>query len=103
MKPFLTLLTALLLALLAVLHADDAPSKLNADNTLMLAGDWVPEDPHQIDYEKLPRVKAEHTIISDVRDHAGTRVHQHAYLACVATISFPGWRQLEVPVDDCVA
>ncbi|MDA0282482.1 MAG: hypothetical protein O3B13_21780, partial [Planctomycetota bacterium] len=23
--------------------------------------------------------------------------------ACVATISFPGWRQLEVPVDDCVA
>ena len=22
---------------------------------------------------------------------------------CVATISFPGWRQLEVPVDDCVA
>ncbi len=21
---------------------------------------------------------------------------------CVATISFPGWRQLEVPVDDCV-
>jgi hypothetical protein len=81
MKPFLTLLTALLVALLAVLHADDAPSKLNAGNTLMLAGDWVPEDPYQIDYEKLPRVKAEHTIISDVRDHAGTRVHQHAYLA----------------------
>ena len=51
------------------------------DNALMLAGDWVPEDPHQIDYEKLPRVEAEHVIISDVRDHAGTRVHQHAYLA----------------------
>ena len=81
MKPFLTLLTALLLALLAVLHADDASSTQNADSPLMLAGDWVPEDPHQIDYEKLPRVKAEHTIISDVRDHAGTRVHQHAYLA----------------------
>jgi hypothetical protein len=77
----LPLITALLLVPLAVLHADDAPSKLNADNTLMLAGDWVPEDPHQIDYEKLPRVKAEHTIISDVRDHAGTRVHQHTYLA----------------------
>lgn len=60
---------------------DDASSTQNVDSTLMLAGDWVPKDPHQIDYEKLPRVKAEHTIISDVRDHAGTRVHQHAYLA----------------------
>ena len=77
----LPLISALLLVPLTVLHADDAPSKINTDNTLMLAGDWVPEDPHQIDYEKLPRVKAEHTIISDVRHHAGTRVHQHAYLA----------------------
>ncbi|MEM1294165.1 MAG: sulfatase-like hydrolase/transferase [Verrucomicrobiota bacterium] len=48
---------------------------------IMLAGDWVPHDPHQIDYAKLPRVAAEHAIISDVRDQAGTRVHQHAYLA----------------------
>ena len=48
---------------------------------VMLAGDWVPEDPHQIDYDKLPRVKAEHAVISDVRDYAGSRVHQHAYLA----------------------
>ena len=48
---------------------------------IMLAGNWLPEDPHQIDYEKLPRVRATHTVISDVRDQAGTRVHQHAYLA----------------------
>ena len=41
----------------------------------------MPVDPHQINYEKLPRVKAEHTIISDVREHVGTRVHQHVYLA----------------------
>ena len=54
---------------------------LNPDSHMMLAGEWLRHDPHQIDYEKLPRVKAEHTIISDVRDHAGTRVHQHAYLA----------------------
>jgi hypothetical protein len=53
----------------------------DAESLTMLAGDWLPKDPHQIDYEKLPRVKAEHAIISDVRDHAGTRVHQHAYLA----------------------
>ncbi|MBC8350364.1 MAG: hypothetical protein H8E66_00140, partial [Planctomycetes bacterium] len=66
---------------LALLHADDAPSKQKRNNDLMLAGDWLPEYPHQIDYEKLPRVAARHAVISDVRDQAGTRVHQHAYLA----------------------
>ena len=60
---------------------NDAPSKPKRNNDLMLAGDWLPEDPHQIDYEKLPRVAARHAVISDVRDQAGTRVHQHAYLA----------------------
>ncbi len=51
------------------------------DSPIALAGDWLPEDPHQIDYAKLPRVEADHAIISDVRDRAGTWVHQHAYLA----------------------
>ena len=61
---------------------DQKPNReTHAESPIMLAGDWVPEDSHQIDYEKLPRVKAEHAIIGDVRDHAGTRVHQHAYLA----------------------
>ena len=59
----------------------ESPVNAEADSPLMLAGDWVPDDPHQIDYVKLPRVPAEHVIISDVREHAGTRVHQHAYLA----------------------
>ena len=67
---------ALMLALPGLCCAADEP-----DDTLMLAGDWVPDDPHQIDFAKLPRVPAKHTIISDVRDSAGTRVHQHAYLA----------------------
>lgn len=74
-------LVALLLPTLTTLQAKDVPSNQNEASTLMLAGDWLPEDPHQIDYEKLPRVPAEHVIISDVRDQAGTRVHQHAYLA----------------------
>ncbi|MEM7013844.1 MAG: sialate O-acetylesterase, partial [Verrucomicrobiota bacterium] len=38
-------------------------------------------DPGKIDFSKLPRVAAEHSVISDVRDRAGTWVHQHAYLA----------------------
>jgi len=81
MKHTLTLSIALLLAPHSFLYADDAPSKQKQENLLMLAGDWLPDDPHQIDYDKLPRAEAEHVIISDVRDHAGTRVHQHAYLA----------------------
>ena len=80
MKQPITLFITLLLAPLAALHAADAPNQ-EPNNALMLDGDWLPEDPHQIDYEKLPRVTAKHAVISDVRDHAGTRVHQHAYLA----------------------
>ena len=76
----ITLIFTLLLVSPAALHAADGPNQ-EPNNALMLAGDWVPEDPHQIDYEKLPRVTAKHAVISDVRDHGGTRVHQHAYLA----------------------
>lgn len=68
-----------LLALPTSVHAEDPET--HREFPIMLAGDWVPEEPHQIDYEKLPRVTSEHTVISDVRDDAGTRVHQHAYLA----------------------
>jgi hypothetical protein len=81
MKYTLTFSITLLLAPLSAVDADDAPAKQKQENTLMLAGEWVPKDPHQIDNEKLPRVSAKHAVISDVRDHAGTRVHQHAYLA----------------------
>jgi len=56
-------------------------SAADTESALMLEGRWLPENPHQIDYAKLPRVAAKHAIISDVRDEAGTRVHQHAYLA----------------------
>lgn len=38
-------------------------------------------NPAKINYDKLPPVPSQHAIISDVRDKAGTRVHQHAYLA----------------------
>ncbi len=81
MRHIFACLVALLISTLTTLQAEDAPSIQNAAKAVMLAGDWLPKDPHQIDYEKLPRVPAEHVIISDVRDQAGTRVHQHAYLA----------------------
>jgi hypothetical protein len=57
----------------------DAPSKRETDTGLMLAGEWLPKDPHQIDYSKLPRLPSEHIVISDVRASKG--VNQHNYLA----------------------
>jgi hypothetical protein len=45
----------------------------------MLAGDWMPADPHQIDYDKLPRVPGEHVVVNSVKAQKG--VNQHNYLA----------------------
>lgn len=51
------------------------------DSPLMLAGDWVPDDPKQIDFDHLPQVpNAEHVIVHDVRQFDGHRVNQHNYL-----------------------
>lgn len=50
----------------------------NPGSRIMLAGPWVPADPHAIDFEQLPRVRAEHAIVSDV--HAEKGVNQHNYL-----------------------
>ncbi len=44
----------------------------------MLAGAWVPADPHRIDFTKLPLVPSEHVVVSDVR--AADGVNQHNYL-----------------------
>lgn len=52
----------------------------NPDSALMLdlAGTT---DPGTLDPFSFPQLPGEHTIISDVRDKEGTRVHQHAYVA----------------------
>jgi len=44
----------------------------------MLAGDWVPDDTHQIDFDKLPRIPGIHMVVTDVRHKMG--VSQHNYL-----------------------
>lgn len=53
------------------------PAK-NPASRLMLAGDWVPADPQTIAFEKLPRVPAQHIVVSDVSAQKG--VNQHNYL-----------------------
>ena len=50
----------------------------NPDSRIMLKGDWVPADPHTIDFEKLPRVPLDHAIVSDAHTQKG--VNQHNYL-----------------------
>ncbi len=54
------------------------PAK-NPASSLMLQGDWVPEDPHQIDFHALPRIASQHVIVSDALPRNG--VNQHNYLA----------------------
>lgn len=65
---------------IAVVTAATIASANDFESTVMLSGEWLPADTHQIDYGKLPRIPVKHAILSDVRDKAGTRVHQHAYL-----------------------
>lgn len=63
---------------------------LAAEPSIMLAGPWVPENTHEIDFAALPRVPSEHVVISDVRakgadpaklDKKAGGVNQHNYLA----------------------
>ena len=53
----------------------------NPTSPRMLACESLPSDPGAIDFKKLPRLPSQHAVLSDVRDEAGTKVHQHAYLA----------------------
>lgn len=50
----------------------------NPQSSLMLDGAWVPEDPHKIDFNVLPRIKSKHAVVSDVS--SGNGVNQHNYL-----------------------
>jgi len=51
------------------------------ETTLMLNLSSTGTGPDAIDFNALSRLPSEHAMISDVRDRAGTWVHQHAYLA----------------------
>ena len=52
----------------------------NPLSPIMLTGDWVPENTHDINFSNLPRVSSQHSVISDVRYAWGTKTHQHNYL-----------------------
>ena len=81
-----SVILAIVLLSCAPKEGKDANSLEAADSSpdgnipAMLTGDWVPADPHQIDFDHLPEVPSEYGVVSDVRDAGGTRVNQHNYL-----------------------
>ena len=70
----------------AVPHPIDNPA-----SPLMLAGSWVPADPHKIDFDALPRIPSQHAVVSDVLAAAGHRVNQHNYLVHFAGRFWAMW------------
>lgn len=83
------LLTFLLPCSLAFATEPPHPAT-NPESPLMLAGSWLPENPHQLDFHALPKVPSQHAVISNVRaegsspaelDKKRGGVNQHNYLA----------------------
>jgi hypothetical protein len=58
------LFTTVLVAYSLTASAADPSAALTP---IMLAGPWLPEDPHQLDFQALPKVPSEHAMVSDVR------------------------------------
>jgi hypothetical protein len=72
----------------AQINAYPHPVK-NPASSIMLSGDWVPEDTREIDFFNLPKVESEHTVVSNVSSNGITThevdkinggVNQHNYL-----------------------
>ena len=78
MKPPVAFLVFLMLPAAATLAVDRPHPVKNPASPMMLAGAWAPDDHHRIDFDRLPRVRAEHLIVSDARPTNG--VNQHNYL-----------------------
>lgn len=72
-------------------NGDYPDPKTNPGSTLMLQGDWF-DDPHGIDFDKLPKIPSQHVVVSNVQGNgddpeyvfSGNRlkggVNQHSYL-----------------------
>lgn len=86
----------LLMTVVAAVSASPSPSYSQStkpsreESPIMLAGDWVPKDPHRIDFDRLPRVASRHAVVVDVRADKSPRstldlknggMSQHGYLS----------------------
>lgn len=80
----ITLITIILILItygLVFSQGNDYPDpETNPESSLMLTGDWVPENTHDIDFFNLPKVPSIHSIVDDVRYAWGRKTQQHNYL-----------------------
>ncbi|MES2692087.1 MAG: hypothetical protein V4773_01350, partial [Verrucomicrobiota bacterium] len=67
------------------------PAAVDPTSPTMLAGSWVPADPHTIDFDNLPRLPSQHAVVSDVLAAGGHRVNQHNYLVHFAGRFWAMW------------
>ncbi len=96
MNPALLRKPLVVLPLLAWLGAAPALAtapphpEANPESPLMLSGPWLPDSPHHLDFNALPKVPGEHAVVSVVRakgsspqtlDKTAGGVNQHNYLA----------------------
>ena len=81
---------SLIAVLMAGAIAASAAEPAAATSPPMLSGPWLPENPHQLDFQALPKVPSQHVVISEVRakgsdptrlDTKSGGVNQHNYLA----------------------
>lgn len=87
-------MSAMIILLIFHIHTDaqiktHPHPETNPESAIMLAGDWVPENTHEIDFFNLPKIKSQHTVVSNVSG-SGTTTHdvdkqsggvnQHNYL-----------------------
>lgn len=87
MKSSILVGISIFLALRTALPSAEAQQQI--ESPTMLAGAWLPENPHQLDLASLPKVPSIHLVISDVRakgsdpsriDKSKGGVNQHNYL-----------------------
>ena len=79
-------------SLAAAWGGEGAPHPVkNPTSPVMLAGDWLLNNPQGVDFDNLPRVPSEHAVVNDVRDAGGTRVNQHNYLAHYEGLFWAMW------------
>ena len=63
----------------------------NPESSLMLTGEWIPENSHEIDFSGLPKIPSKHAIVNDVRYAWGTKVNQHNYLVFFEGLYWAMW------------
>jgi hypothetical protein len=92
------------------LVAGMAGAKAPVEEATMLRGEWVPENPHDLDFAALPLVPSQRAVVSDVRgkmrpasaiDPSQGGVNQHNYLTHFEGQYWVMWSD-GPKVEDCV-